>query len=176
MELWKALVDHELSKMSVGGDKWEYVNTITFTEDGRLAMINTDSEGNPFELEKFAMFGRNAPSELTTISSGTVYVLGTLLPDIIFEENTEYNLCSNGGLNTTSVHYWGAYYEVKVMEEGLKDRGKMVIIDGMKAPLGHTLKDIPEGTRGFRSLGVFTSTNKAYFGAGTVIDIYGVKV
>ena len=46
MELWKALVEHELTKMSAGGDKWEYVNTITFTEDGRFAMINTDADGN----------------------------------------------------------------------------------------------------------------------------------
>lgn len=175
MELWKALTAHELSKMSAGGDKWEYINTITFTEDGRLGMINTDTAGNPFELKKFAMFGRNQPSLLTTISAGTVYVLGTLLPDIIFEENANYNLCSNGSLSSASVQYWGAYYEVKVIEDGLKDGGKMVIIDGMKTPLTHTLKDVPEGTRGFRSLGVFTSTSKAYFGAGTVIDIYGVK-
>lgn len=176
MELWKALVEHELTKMSAGGDKWEYVNTITFTEDGRFAMINTDAEGNPFELKKFAMFGRNAPSSLTTVSAGTVYVLGTLLPDIVFEENAEYNICSNGALSSSLVQYWGAYYEVKIIEEGLKDGGKMVIIDGMKSPLNHTLTDVPEDSRGFRSLGVFTSTAKAYFGAGSVIDIYGVKV
>ena len=167
-------IDTALSEV---GEKLEYINTITFAEDGRMAQIDTDHNGKPFELKKFVMFGRNLPSVSTTVSSGVVYVLATLLPDVEFEANGQYNLCSNGALSSSITNNWGAYYEVVAVEpDANRDDGNIAVIRGMKSPTTPFMTGIPDGCKGFNRLGVCTSSAKALFGAGSTIDIYGVRV
>ena len=176
MELWSALINGELSKRSGdNGEKWEHINTITFTEDGRLGICNTDFEGNPFELKKFAMFGRNQPTSATTATGGTVYTLATTNPDVVLTESTEYALYPNGSISATVTNYWGCCYQIELFEDEVREKGRFVIVSGTKPPSSNLFKEIPEGTKGFRAVGVYASKANTYLGAGSTVEIYGVR-
>ena len=139
---------------SGAGKSWELLNTVTLEEDSNSVIINQDSDGEAFEVDAFAFYVDAVSSDLQTDSS-TVYVGATASGYIGQIQN----------VSATSARVWGCY-------EFLTER--MLRTAGGTAASGTPTVSIsyagsyPLSAQMVRIYGY-------YFGAGSVVYLYGRK-
>lgn len=173
------IVNEVLSQMPATGSgekKAELINTVTATDGSRLIVCNRDMNGEPFQLEKVYFFVRYKPSSQSTDSAG-IYSLATLLPDIEFPLDYTYrmNYAASGALKTAET-YSCFGIEMGAIENETEDMGRLVCLRGTPSIVTSSFKDIPAGCDGICQVGVMTSSDKALFGPGSTMKIYGVRV
>ena len=65
--------------------------------------------------------------------------------------------------------------EVVFVEDKTEDQGRMAFIHGMPSTATTVITKIPEGINGFCKVGIYTTNDTTYLGAGTVFSVYGVR-
>ena len=162
------------SEASDTGEKFELINTVTFTEDSRLAVFNKDLNGEPFELKKYVGTLRVKPSDNTEINNSAGIVASFSPNDELTTSSTRLNVYSSA-VSAGTIFYGMAGGEVYLIEEKTTDKGRMALIHGIPGASINVATKIPEGVKGICQIGIATLSDMCYFGPGTVFDLYGVR-
>ena len=161
---------------------FELIKTVNITEDTRFVVIDTDNNGNPFELKAIQIFAHSVASENSNSSSSVQMFIGADSEKypIEGEFNTDFARISVSSAvpspKTTPgrVIDWATGFEVYGIGNCTEDH-KVILIRGTRFIDIDTIKKVPSNSKGIHNISIEVYTSDVWFGAGSTIKVYGVR-
>ena len=173
--------DGSIIDASLGNDTFELIKTVNITADTKFVVIDTDDDGNPFELKHALLFGTSKVSENSKSTSAIQLFLGADPENYPVEDefNTDFGRTSisaavpSKASGKTEIR-WATGFEVYGVEDA-ETENRLMLIRGSSYVDADTIKNVPSTAKGICIICIDVYTSNVWFGAGSTIKVYGVR-